>query len=325
MLAIDTLTVRYPNTSRPAVNAVSLEVGDGEVVCVVGESGSGKSTLALACLRLLGEGVGVDGAIRLNGREILSMSRQELRVLRGPQIGFVNQDALSSFDPLWTVGEQIAETIRAHTRASRSAAWRQAVDQLGRVRLPMPERIAASYPHELSGGQRQRAALAMALVLKPRLLIADEPTSALDVTTAAHLLALIKQLQRESGIGVLLITHDLRVVESIADRVAVMYGGMLGEVGTRGDVLERPRFPYTKALMDSLDLDRPRGALEGIRGLPPGLSQSLPGCPFAPRCPRAQDICTRVLPDEARIDGTVFRCHFPLLHEEVRARVHADH
>ncbi len=325
MLAIENLVVRYPDTARPAVNSLSLEVGDGEMVCVVGESGSGKSTLALACLRLLGDGANVEGSIQLDGREILTMNRHEMRSVRGRQIGFVNQDALSSFSPLWTVGEQIAETIRVHTAASRSEAWRQTVEQLARVRLPNPERIAFSYPHELSGGQRQRAALAMALVLNPRLLIADEPTSALDVTTAAHLLALLKQLQREFAIGALLITHDLRVVESIADRVAVMYGGILGEIGAHDEVLRRPRFPYTKALMDSLDLGRERGKLGGIRGLPPGLSQALPGCPFAPRCDRAKAVCSGVLPQQSAVAGTTFRCHFPLLYEEARGRVHADH
>ncbi len=316
MLAIENLSVRYPNTRRPAVEGVSLTVGDGEIVCVVGESGSGKSTLALACLRLLGDAT-VEGTIRVDGRDVLGMSPAELRAVRGREIGFVNQDALSSFSPLWTVGEQIAETVRAHTSASRAEAWRRTVEQLALVRVPNPERIARSYPHELSGGQRQRAALAMALVLKPRLLIADEPTSALDVTTAAHLLVLLRQLQRESAIGVLLITHDLRVVESVADRVAVMYAGVLGETGGSADVLGHPRFPYTRALMDSLDLARPRGALEGIRGVPPGLSQALTGCPFAPRCSRAQEVCARALPPPRTDGGVTYRCHFPYLEMEV--------
>lgn len=316
MLTIDHLTVRYPNTRRPAVDDFSLEVSDGEIVCVVGESGSGKSTLALACLRLLSEDVQTKGAVRLDGRDITKLQHGELRSVRGSKIGFINQDALSSFNALWTVGEQIAETIRAHTPANHSTAWAQAVAELERVRLPNPERIALSYPHELSGGQRQRAALAMALALRPKLLIADEPTSALDVTTATHLLALLRQLQREMRIGVLLITHDLRVVRAVGDRVAVVYAGILGELGARTVVLETPRFPYTQSLLDSLDLDRPRGTLKGIAGAPPGLSRAVTGCPFAPRCPRAQDICRNKLPPPETDGGSTYRCHFPLRHQE---------
>jgi len=323
MLKISNLTVGYSRSLRPALNGVSLEVGTGEVVCVVGESGSGKSTLALACLRLLGSDVEIGGTIELDGRNIFSLSAAELRNVRGREIGFVNQDALSSFSAYWTVGEQIAETIEAHTNLPRRIAWERTLDQLASVRIDNPERIARSYPHELSGGQRQRAALAMGLALRPRILIADEPTSALDVTTASHLLALLRQLQREYSIGVLLITHDLRVVEAVADRVAVMYAGILGEVGARDEVLRRPRFPYTRALIDSLDLERARGSLKGVPGVPPGLSETLPGCPFAPRCTRAEDICQRMSPAPVTIGETVVRCHFPDSVEGVEVHVHS--
>lgn len=322
MLKAEGLTVRYARTLRPAVDNVSLDVAAGEVVCVVGESGSGKSTLALAILRLLGSGAAVEGRVALDGRDILSLPDRALRKVRGRDIGFVNQDALSSFSAYWTVGEQIAETVRAHSDVSRTVAWRRAIEELANVRVRSPERIARSYPHELSGGQRQRAALAMALVLRPKLLIADEPTSALDVTTAAHLLALLGQLQRENGVGVLLITHDLRVVEAIADRVAVMYGGVLGEIGDRADVLKHPRYPYTRALIESLDLDRRRGTLHGIRGTPPGLSEAVAGCPFAPRCPRARKPCDSVAPPPVRVGRSVVRCHYPYV-EEAEPRVHA--
>jgi oligopeptide/dipeptide ABC transporter ATP-binding protein len=323
MLKVENLTVRYSRSLRPAVDRVSLEVGDGEVVCVVGESGSGKSTLALACLRLLGGGAGVEGKVDLNGRDLFALPDGELRKVRGREIGFVNQDALSSFSAYWTVGEQISETIRAHTGDSRTAAWRRTLEQLANVKVRNPERIARSYPHELSGGQRQRAALAMALALRPRLLVADEPTSALDVTTAAHLLALLRQLQREQNIGVLLITHDLRVVEAVADRVAVMYAGVLGEVGATRDVLKQPRYPYTKALIDSLDLERARGELQGVRGTPPGLSEKIAGCPFAPRCPRAEAVCSSAPPPPVKVGGSVVRCHFPYADQEAAGRVHA--
>lgn len=322
MLKVDSLTVRYSRSLRPAVDNVSLEVNDGEIVCVVGESGSGKSTLALAILRLLDAGTAVEGRVALDGRDLFAISDGELRKVRGRDIGFVNQDALSSFSAYWTVGEQISETIRAHSDMSRKAAWDRTLAQLENVRVRSPDRIARSYPHELSGGQRQRAALAMALALKPRLLIADEPTSALDVTTASHLLALLRQLQREQSIGVLLITHDLRVVEAVADRVAVMYAGVLGEVGTRRDVLEHPRFPYTRALIDSLDLERKRGMLRGMPGTPPGLSELLPGCLFAPRCPRKQEICARLTPQPVVVGKSVTRCHFPYS-QEAEARVGA--
>jgi oligopeptide/dipeptide ABC transporter ATP-binding protein len=315
MLEIKDLTVRYENTVRPALTGVDLTVGGGEIVCVVGESGSGKSTLALASLGLLDEIARISGDIRVGSRPILELSPRELRDVRGRDVGFVYQDALTAFSPLWTVGEQIAETIRVHDGSARSVAWNRTLRQLAEVRVPEPERIARSYPHELSGGQRQRAALAMALVLEPKLLIADEPTSALDVTTGVHLLALLKQLQAKRSISVLLITHDMGVVDAVADRVAVLYAGLLGEIGERTDVLRSPRFPYTKALVDSVDLDRPRGKLGGIPGTPPGLSEEIDGCPFAPRCPRAQGICTIELPAEREIAGVTVRCHFPLVPE----------
>lgn len=324
MLKIDDLSVRYSRTSRPAVDRVSIEVADGEVVCVVGESGSGKSTLALACLRLLDSASMTTGRVDLEGRDLLNLSDSELRKVRGRDIGFVNQDALSSFSAYWSVGEQISETVRIHTKTSRKEAWARTLEQLDAVKVHDPERVARSYPHELSGGQRQRAALAMAMVLKPRFLIADEPTSALDVTTASHLLVLLKQLQREQGIGVLFITHDMRVVESIADRIAVMYAGVMGEVGPRADVMARPRYPYTKALIDALDLERPRGALSGVRGTPPGLNTPIEGCPFAARCDRAQDICSRMAPPTIAIGTSMTRCHFPLVQGEA-GFVHSPH
>jgi oligopeptide/dipeptide ABC transporter ATP-binding protein len=320
VLRIEDLTVCYPATVRPAVDHLSLEVHEGELVCVVGESGSGKSTLALACLRLLGEDVRVSGVVELAGKRILELSKSELRAVRGRDVGFVYQDALSSFSPLWTVGEQIAETVRAHESCSRRDAWARVIEQLATVRLRDPERIATSYPHELSGGQRQRAAFAMALVLSPRLLIADEPTSALDVTTSAHVLALLKQLQRELRISVVLITHDMHVVDAVADRIAVMYAGLIGEVGRAAEVRTRPRFPYTRALIESLELDRPRGGLRVIPGAPPGLSVPLAGCPFAPRCPNAQQHCAEVVPGPTEIGGSLVRCHFP--HTYTEAEVH---
>jgi oligopeptide/dipeptide ABC transporter ATP-binding protein len=223
------------------------------------------------------------------------------------------------------VGEQISETIRAHEPCSRAAAWSRTVAELGTVRIREPERIARAYPHELSGGQRQRAAFAMALALRPSLLIADEPTSALDATTAAHVLALLKQRQLELGVSVLLITHDMHVVEAVADRIGVMYGGVLGEVGDSDEVRRRPRYPYTKALIDSLELDRGRGALAGIAGAPPGLTVHVPGCPFAPRCERAEEPCRTSLPPVTSTGGSLVRCFFPLVQVPVDARADSNH
>lgn len=311
-LELQELTVHYRGTSRAAVDRIDLSVAGGEIVCIVGESGSGKSTLALASLRLLDRDAVVAGAIRLNGRDLMGFDERELRQARGSEVGFVYQDALSAFSPLWTVGEQIVETIRAHEKCSRQDARQRTVAQLAAVRLPDPERMASSYPHELSGGQRQRAALAMALVLRPRLLIADEPTSALDVTTGAHLLALLKQLQRDLDLAVLLITHDMRVVQMAGDRVAVMYAGSLSELGSCQSVFLEPHHPYTAALMGSLDLDRARGALESVPGSPPGLAVKLAGCRFAPRCPHATDRCRAQAPEPRDAGGTVVRCHHPL-------------
>lgn len=324
LFEIEGLTVRYPRTARAAVDTVDLEIREGEFLCIVGESGSGKTTLALACLRLLGEDVDVTGSIRLGKKDLLLLSKRELREIRGREIGFVYQDALTSFSPLCTVGGQISETIRAHEPCSRSDAWERTLEQLATVRLSEPDRIARSYPHELSGGQRQRAAIAMALALRPRLLIADEPTSALDVTTAAHILALLKELQSELGISVLLITHDMHVVEAVADRIGVMYAGVIGELGDSREVRLSPRYPYTKALIDSLDLDRPRGGLAGIPGAPPGLSELIAGCPFAPRCPRAGQPCRVSLPPVLSDSGPSVRCFFPLVSVPTEAHAGAD-
>jgi oligopeptide/dipeptide ABC transporter ATP-binding protein len=322
ILEVETLSVRYRGTARPAIEGVNLAVEEGEILCIVGESGSGKTTLALASLRLLGPDAAVTGAIRITGRDVLALRPRELRALRGAEVGFVYQDALSAFSPLWTVGEQIAETIRAHEECSRGEAFNRSVAQLGAMRLPDPERIARSYPHELSGGQRQRAALAMSLVLRPRLLIADEPTSALDVTTGAHLLALLKELQRELSLAVLLITHDMRVVEMVGDRVAVMYAGAISEIGARRAVFARPHHPYPAALLASLDLERDRGTLGGVAGTPPGLTENLAGCRFSPRCPGARELCRTTDPGASVIGESTVRCHFPLLKEDADVGAH---
>jgi oligopeptide/dipeptide ABC transporter ATP-binding protein len=323
-LELEDLAVHYQGTGRDAIEGVSLTVEQGEILCIVGESGSGKSTLALASLRLLGREATVSGTIRIGGRDLLRLTDRELRALRGAEVGFVYQDALSAFSPLWTVGDQIVETIRAHEDCSKDEAFQRTIAQLAAVRLPDPERMARSYPHELSGGQRQRAALAMALVLRPRLLIADEPTSALDVTTGAHLLALLKELQREMDLAVLLITHDMHVVQMAGERVAVMYAGSISEVGECEPVLSDAHHPYTVALMASLDLERPRGTLGGVPGSPPGLTEEIVGCRFAARCQYAAELCRVENPEPRQVGASVIRCHFPLNTSVVEAGARAD-
>jgi oligopeptide/dipeptide ABC transporter ATP-binding protein len=322
-LELEGLTVHYHGTARAAVEDVSLTLERGETLCIVGESGAGKSTLALASLRLLGRDASVSGAVRLDGRDLLTLTPRELRSVRGAEVGFVYQDALSAFSPLWTVGEQIIETVRAHEDCSRSAALERAIAELSAVRLPDPERIARSYPHELSGGQRQRAALAMALVLRPRLVIADEPTTALDVTTGAHLLSLLNGLQRELSLAVLLITHDMRVVRMAGDRVAVMYAGSISEIADCASLFADPHHPYTAALLASLDLERERGTVGGVRGAPPGLTEDVAGCRFAPRCNYATDRCRVEDPEPREFRTSVLRCHHPLVSSpEANAHAH---
>jgi peptide/nickel transport system ATP-binding protein len=298
VLAVEDLRVRLRTPRGPAdvVNGLSYTVAAGETVAVVGESGSGKSVSVLALLGLLPARVAtVTGRAVLQGEDLLTMSPERLRQVRGPGAGMVFQDPMTSLNPVLTVGKQIVEGIRAHGDVSKEAARRRAADLLGEVGLPDPERALDRYPHELSGGMRQRVIIAIALSNEPALLIADEATTALDVTVQAQIIDLVEKLQADRGTGVIWITHDLGVVAGIADRVLVMYGGRCVEDGTVDDVLEHPAHPYTRGLLGSLPelaLPGPDGRvpdLATVPGVPPAPTDLPAGCVFWPRCPVRSD------------------------------------
>src|SRR3954470_17239271 len=295
VLEVEDLRVelRTPRGTAHVVNGLSYAVGPGETVAVVGESGSGKSVSVLAMLGLLPPRVAtVTGRAVLQGEDLLTMSPERLRQVRGPGAGMVFQDPMTSLNPVLTVGKQLVEGLRVHTEMTKAAARARVAELLGEVGLPDPKGALDRYPHELSGGMRQRVVIAMALSNSPSLLIADEATTALDVTVQAQIIDLVEQLQRDHGTGVIWITHDLGVVAGIADRVLVMYGGRCVEDGTVDDVLEHPVHPYTRGLLGSLpDLATPLGPdgevpdLVTVPGLPPPPTDLPAGCVFWPRCP----------------------------------------
>jgi peptide/nickel transport system ATP-binding protein len=298
VLEVEDLRVqlRTPRGTAHVVNGLDYTVGRGETVAVVGESGSGKSVSVLALMGLLpARSATVTGRALLQGEDLLAMSPDRLRQVRGPGMGMVFQDPMTSLNPVLTVGRQLVEAVRAHQQVSRDAARKRAVELLAEVGLPDPGRAVDRYPHELSGGMRQRVMIAIALSNSPALLVADEATTALDVTVQAQIIDLIERLQSEHGTGVVWITHDLGVVAGIADRVLVMYGGRCVEDGTVDDVLEHPRHPYTRGLLGALpDLAEPladgsRRDLATIPGVPPPPTDLPPGCVFWPRCPVRDD------------------------------------
>ncbi|MGF1552077.1 MAG: ABC transporter ATP-binding protein [Paracoccaceae bacterium] len=282
-----------------AVNGVGFEVRRGELLGIVGESGSGKSVTAMSLLGLLpsppAERTG--GSIRFDGRELTTMDEAGLRALRGGRIGYVFQDPMTSLNPVFTIGFQLVEAIRLHLGLSKRAARARAADMLRLVGIPAPEARLSAYPHQFSGGMRQRAMIAMALACDPELLIADEPTTALDVTIQAQILELVRDLRARLGAGVIWITHDLGVVAGIADRVIVMYAGMVAEAAPVETLFARPRHPYTQALLATLPgHGTRRDRLATIPGQPPLLGAPPEACPFAPRCPQAHERCRRALP-----------------------------
>ena len=283
-----------------AVDGVSLAVEAGKTLGVVGESGSGKSVSMLTMMGLTRtSNATISGTVNFEGRELLSMSDQELRSVRGNDIAMVFQDPLSSLHPFYRVGTQLVEAMQAHRSISSSAARARAVELLGTVGIPDPKQRVDAYPHELSGGMRQRAMIAMALSNEPKLLIADEPTTALDVTVQAQILQLLARLQRELGMAVVLITHDLGVVAEVTDHIAVMYAGRVVEAATTEKVFTSPEHPYTWGLLRSIPrLDKPRDEpLIPIPGLPPSLINLPGGCSFHPRCPYVRERHRRVVPE----------------------------
>ena len=282
----------------PAVDSVSFNLKSGGVLGIVGESGSGKSLLALSILGLLPRKARIDaGEALLDGRNLCGLSERELRGVRGRRIGMVFQEPLTSFDPLYTIGDQISESVRQHTGLGRGQARARAVELLATVGIPQPDLAYDEYPFQFSGGMRQRAMIAMALAPDPQLLIADEPTTALDVTIQAQILELLKQLQRERGIAVLFISHNLGVIAEIADEVMVMYGGQVMERTEVERLFDAPAHPYTQALLEARPtLDKERSRLRAIPGQVPSLESRPAGCPFHPRCDRAMEICAKARP-----------------------------
>jgi len=300
LLEVRHLRVEFPTrwTTLVALDDVSLDIAAGEVLGVVGESGAGKSMTGSAVLRLLpSPGRIAAGEIRLDGRRIDDLSDGAMRKVRGRQIGAIFQDPLTSLNPLFTIGDQIEETILTHLDVGPAEAKRRAVELLREVGIPAPEQRIAAYPHQLSGGMRQRVVIALALCAAPKLIIADEPTTALDVSIQAQIIAVLKQTCRQHGTAVMLITHDMGVIAEAADRVAVMYAGRVVEIGPVAEVIRRPRHPYTRGLMAAIPrLRAERQRMSQIPGSMPSLAAIPPGCAFNPRCGSAIEACRRTVP-----------------------------
>ena len=312
LLAVDRLRVEFPTRhgTLVAVDGVSLSIAPGEVLGVVGESGAGKSLTGAAIIGLIDPPGRIGaGEVRLGDRRIDNLAPEEMRRVRGREIGAVFQDPLTSLNPLYTIGRQLVETITTHLDLSMRAARRRALDLLGEVGIPAPERRFHHYPHQFSGGMRQRVVIALALAAQPKLIIADEPTTALDVSIQAQIIALLKRLCREHGAAVMLITHDMGVIAETADRVAGLYAGRVVEVGPVADVIHRPQHPYSKGLMGSIpSIVAEREELAQIEGVMPRLDAIPPGCAFHPRCPCAFDRCKKERPELMNAGATRSAC-----------------
>jgi len=301
VLSVRDLVTSFPIGDRrvPVVDAVSLAVAPREVLALVGESGCGKSVTAHSILRLVPRPGRIDaGSIRLAGRDVLALPVKEMREVRGRVAAMIFQEPMTSLNPVQTVGDQVVEAIRLHERLSRRAARARAAELFESVRIPDPHERIDAFPHQLSGGLKQRVMIAMALALRPQLLIADEPTTALDVTIQAQILELLRELQREFATAILLITHDLGIVNELADRIFVMYAGKIVEEGGREDVLARPRHPYTQGLLRSIpSLARRDEPLAEIPGVVPPPAAWPAGCRFSTRCPRVIERCHGEMPE----------------------------
>jgi oligopeptide/dipeptide ABC transporter ATP-binding protein len=316
LLEIDNLWIRH-SSGVPLVEALNFAVRRGETVGLVGESGCGKSLTALAVMGLLAGNLRTaEGAIALEGRDLTKLPPDDFRRLRGDRMAMIFQEPLTALNPVMTVGAQVVEVLRAHRTMTKAAARKRAIELLELVRIPDAAARFHDYPHRLSGGMRQRVVIAIAIACDPALLIADEPTTALDVTVQAQILQLLKRLQREANLGLLLITHDLGVVRQVADRIIVMYAGQVVEEGPVDVVLDGPRHPYTAGLLAA----RPHGSfsvegtrLADIRGSVPAPESRPSGCVFQPRCTNAQELCREkrpaLQPDGA---GRALRCYFPV-------------
>jgi oligopeptide/dipeptide ABC transporter ATP-binding protein len=315
LLELDNLSTHYVSSRGTrvvrAVDQVSLRINAGETLGIVGESGSGKSTLALTILRVLPPAARiVGGRMLFEGEDLVQKSDDEMRHIRGKRIAMILQDPMASLNPLFTIGDQIAEPIRVHERVGRATAWNQARNLLKSVRIPSPETRVKQYPHEMSGGMRQRIVGAIGISCEPRLLIADEPTTSLDLTIQAQYLNLLRELQRAHGLALIFITHNLGIVAKMCDQLAVMYAGRVVESGPVSRIFNTPRHPYTEALLNSIPrMGDSEQRLTAIEGQPPDLAALPPGCAFAPRCVRAVERCRVEAPPEFTPDrGHTARC-----------------
>ena len=315
LLSLENLSTHYVSQQGArvvrAVDEVTLSLEAGETLGIVGESGSGKSTLALTILRLLPAAARItSGRMMFEGENLLDKSDEEMRQVRGKRIAMILQDPMASLNPLFTIGDQVGEPIRVHEGASRASAWKRAIGLLRSVRIASPETRVTQFPHEMSGGMRQRIVGAVGISCEPRLLIADEPTTSLDLTIQAQYLKLLRDLQREHGLALIFITHNLGIVAKMCDQLAVMYAGRVVEHGPVSRIFNQPSHPYTKALLGSIPrMTDNRDHLTAIDGQPPDLASMPPGCAFAPRCPEAFDRCRAEAPPEFTLDhGIRARC-----------------
>ncbi|MER5425023.1 ABC transporter ATP-binding protein [Streptosporangium roseum] len=316
LLAVDDLHVEFVTRQGvvKAVNGVSYSLNPGETLAVLGESGSGKSVTAQAIMGILDMPPAriPRGEVRFRGTDLLRLPEDARSQVRGQRVAMIFQDALSALNPVFTVGSQIGEMFRVHRGASRRDAEKKAVELMDRVRIPGARQRVHDYPHQFSGGMRQRIMIAMSIALDPEVLIADEPTTALDVTVQAQIMELLAELQRESNMGLILITHDLGVVADVADKIAVMYGGRIVENALVHDIYRAPAHPYTKGLLDSIPrVDQKGQELYAIKGMPPNLLAMPTGCAFHPRCPYRQDNCVTEAPPLYEIGPTrSSACHY---------------
>jgi oligopeptide/dipeptide ABC transporter ATP-binding protein len=304
LLRVEHLTTVFDTPRGPiaAVDDVSFEIRAGETLGLVGESGSGKSVTALSLMRLVQPpGRIASGRILFEGRDLRDLSEREMQGIRGARIALIFQEPMTALNPVFTIGDQLAETLTVHGRASGREARRRAIELLEAVRIPDAAARAGDYPHQLSGGQRQRVLIAMALACRPALVIADEPTTALDVTIQAEILDLLREMKTAYQLSLLLITHDLAVVAGTADRVAVMYAGRIVEEAPVQALFESPQHPYTRGLLGSIPGGAPGRRLRAIEGAVPALGSLPPGCAFSPRCPDRFDPCTTTPPDDATV------------------------
>ena len=315
LLELENLSTHYVSAGGTrvvrAVDEVSLSIHAGETLGIVGELGSGKSTLALTILRLLPPAARIaSGRMLFEGEDLLQKSDAEMRHVRGRRIAMILQDPMASLNPLFTIGDQVAEPIRVHEGAGRATAWRRAFDLLKAVRIPSPQTRLSQHPHEMSGGMRQRIVGAIGISCGPRLLIADEPTTSLDLTIQAQYLNLLRELQRAHGLALIFITHNLGIVAKMCDQLAVMYAGRVVESGPVRQIFSTPAHPYTQALLNSIPRMRDnRQRLTAIDGQPPDLAALPPGCAFAPRCTTALDRCREAPPSQLTFgDQRTVRC-----------------